>query len=80
MYFVYIIQSLKDGSYYVGQTKDIERRLEKHNKANSGYTATKKPWKLVYSEEFRTRTEAIKRERFLKAQKSKEFIERLISK
>ncbi len=63
---VYIIQSQKDGSFYIGYSQDPARRLVKHNSANTGYSARKKPWKLVYTEFFETKTEAIKREKFLK--------------
>ena len=77
---VYIIQSEKDGSFYIGYSQDPARRLEKHNSANTGYSARKKPWKLVYTEFFETKTEAIKREKFLKKQKNREFYLNLINK
>ena len=79
MYYLYILQSLKDRSYYVGYSKDPERRLVKHNSAKTGYTSRKKPWNLVYTEKYASKTEALKREKFIKAQKSKVFIERLIN-
>ncbi len=78
-HYTYILQSDKDHSYYIGSSNNPENRLIKHNKPHKGYTARKQPWKLVYTEEFDTKTEALKRENFLKAQKSKEFIERLIT-
>jgi putative endonuclease len=43
-----------------------------------GYTAKKQPWQLVYCEGFEDKTEALKRENFLKRQKSKDFILRLV--
>jgi len=79
MYFVYIIQSELDSSFYIGYSRDVTRRLEKHNTATKGYTARKKPWIVRYTEELNTKTEALKRERFLKRQKSKSFIQSLIS-
>ena len=78
MHFVYIIQSLKDGSYYIGYSVNPENRLAKHNRTHKGYTSRKRPWKIVYTKEFSNKTEALKREKFLKAQKSREFIEKLI--
>lgn len=78
-YSVYIIQSEVDGSFYTGYSKDPDSRLLKHNAASTGYTARKKPWKLVYTESFDTKTEAIKREKFLKRQKNREFYKKLIS-
>ena len=75
MFFVYIIESAVDNSFYIGQTKDLIKRVKYHNEGLSKYTSKKTPWKLVYSEEFNTRTEAIKRERFLK---NRIFYKRLI--
>ena len=78
-YYTYILQSQKDLSFYIGSSKDPEKRLIKHNKPHKGYTARKQPWKLVYTEKYDTKTKALKREKFLKAQKSKVLIENLIS-
>lgn len=77
-YFVYILQSEKDESFYIGYSENPIVRLEKHNSSKTGYTSTKKPWKIVYTEEFRTKSEALKREKFLKRQKNRSFYERLI--
>jgi putative endonuclease len=79
-YYLYIIQSQKDSSYYIGSSEDPEKRLEKHNLPHKGYTGKKQPWLLVYTETFPTKTEALKRERYLKRMKSKDFIINLISK
>lgn len=78
MFYVYILQSLQDNSYYIGYTGDLDRRLKKHNTSCAGYTSTKKPWTIVYSEFFDNKRDAIMREKFLKKQKSKVFIESLI--
>jgi putative endonuclease len=78
-YYVYILQSLKDDSFYIGYTKDVNKRLLKHNNAKTGYTSKKFPWKVVYSESFNEKADAIKRERFLKNQKNRDFIKRLFS-
>jgi putative endonuclease len=78
-YFTYLLQSEIDGSFYIGSTSDIERRLTEHNFGHSPYTSKKKPWKLVYIEEFESKEKAIKREKFLKRQRNREFYERLIN-
>ena len=78
-YYVYILESLKDGSYYIGYTSDLNRRLDMHNTSKKGYTSRKKPWKIVYSEKFEHKSESIKREKFLKRQKNRAFYEALIS-
>ena len=65
---VYIIQSVKDNSLYIGHTQNLPRRLQQHNDPNrKTYTAKRGPWKLLYQEEHPTRTDAVQRERFLKS-------------
>lgn len=78
MCFVYIIESEKDGTYYIGQSDNLEQRLVLHNSGFSKYTSRKLPWKLVYFESYPTRKESIVRERFLKRQRNREFYKRLI--
>ena len=57
-YFVYILQSKKDGRFYFGQTQNILARLDKHNKGQSKYTSKFIPWNLVWFKTFETRKEA----------------------
>ena len=78
-YFVYIIQSQKNGSYYVGHTQNLEARIERHNNGGSPFTKNRTPWKLVYSEPFETKATASRREREVKKHKSRKYIERLVA-
>ena len=78
MVYLYILRSTKDGSYYVGHTKNLRGRLYRHNSAQSISTKSRAPWKIVYIEKFNNRIEAVKRERQIKKEKSKNFINRLI--
>ena len=78
VYFVYILQSLKDHSYYVGSTQDLAERINRHNQGRSKYTKAKRPWKLVYHEKFPDRSSALKREKQIKRQKRKEYTEKLL--
>ncbi|MCF8143197.1 MAG: GIY-YIG nuclease family protein [Deltaproteobacteria bacterium] len=77
-YYVYILQSEKDGSYYVGSTQDLNSRLDRHNQGRSNYTKAKRPWQLVCSEEFPDRSSAMKRENQIKRRKDKIFIKSLV--
>ena len=77
-FFVYILQSMKDFSFYVGQCVDLDRRMSKHWDGLSKYTASKRPWRLVYFEMFASRTEAIHREKEIKRKKSKKYIAFLV--
>jgi len=58
MPWMYILECA-DGSYYVGSTTDLARRLWEHNEGvGAKYTARRRPVKLVYSAEFATIAEA----------------------
>jgi putative endonuclease len=74
MYYVYVLEDEK-GRYYKGFTKDLEKRVEQHN---SGITPSTKRMsgdkKLVYFERFKDKTEALRRERFLKSGKGRDFL------
>ena len=65
-FYVYIIQSLVDKSYYKGFSEDPSVRLLQHNAGESQYTSGKIPWQLVYVEELLTKREALIREKALK--------------
>ena len=78
MYVVYILFSEKTGRYYVGHTKDLDRRIAEHNRIKEKFTDTGIPWKLVYTESYISKTEAYTRERYLKSRKSKDFLKQLI--
>ncbi|OGY92307.1 MAG: hypothetical protein A3B31_00180 [Candidatus Komeilibacteria bacterium RIFCSPLOWO2_01_FULL_53_11] len=66
MYYVYILQSSRDGSLYVGYSHDLQRRFREHNTGLSSSTKSKRPWKLVYYEAYRSRSDAKWREHNLK--------------
>jgi putative endonuclease len=66
-WFVYILRCA-DGSLYTGITKDITRRINEHNngKLAAAYTRSRRPVKLVYSEECLDRSTAATREAEIK--------------
>ena len=79
MYSVYIIYSSTADRYYIGQTENLKHRLQAHN--SGGVTSTKAyaPWELKYNESYNSRSEAMGREREIKARKSRRYLEELIS-
>jgi putative endonuclease len=77
-YYAYILESEIDGSFYVGATQDIVSRLDRHNQGRTKYTKAKRPWKLVFTETFETRSEALARELEIKGRKSRRYIESLV--
>jgi putative endonuclease len=77
----YILYSQQGDSYYIGHTCDeLEERLRKHNSNHSGYTGALSDWSVVHFEEFPDKSAAYKREREVKAWKSRKRIEALISR
>jgi putative endonuclease len=65
-YYVYIIQSLHDNTYYKGYTEHPQLRLFQHNNSECAFTSRKRPWRLVYVEQMLTKREALIRERNIK--------------
>ncbi|HEX8908899.1 MAG TPA: GIY-YIG nuclease family protein [Anaeromyxobacteraceae bacterium] len=65
-FWVYMLRC-SDGSYYVGQTDDLEKRIAEHQAGSiPGHTSTRRPVELVFATEMTTRDEALQRERQLK--------------
>jgi len=78
MYYTYIIYSESADKYYIGHTHDLALRLQRHNEEWTRSTKFGIPWKLVYSETYQTKSEAMKREYKIKSMKSRKYIEDLI--
>lgn len=66
MYYVYIIQSKKDKSYYTGLTEDLKRRLAEHNQGSVRFTSPKKPYVLIWYSAFFSKEKALEFEKYLK--------------
>jgi putative endonuclease len=77
MFYVYVIKS-QEGLRYTGMTEDLEKRLTEHNdKLLSFWTKRGSHWKVVYTEEYTTKAEALKREKWLKSGVGREFLKTL---
>lgn len=77
-YYVYILKSQKDQRHYIGSTSDLEKRIEYHNAGRQRSTKHRIPFALIYSEEYSTKTEALKREKYLKSLKGGEAFKKII--
>lgn len=78
MYYIYVLRSLKSNRFYTGSTSNVEKRLADHNSGRSKYTRLIRPFVLLYTEGYATRSEAVKRERFLKTGKGREILKAII--
>jgi len=74
MYFVYILVSEKDSRRYIGSTKNLERRLVEHNSGVVKSSKNRRPLRLLYYETFELKSDALIRERAIKAKKGKFII------
>jgi len=79
MYYVYVIQSLSHGTRYVGSAKNITKRIQEHNNGLCRYTSGRKPWKLVFTKEHTTRSEAMRREKFLKTGQGRKWLDEILN-
>ncbi len=66
MYYVYLLQSLKNKSLYIGCTSDLRNRFKFHNRGLSYHTKKYLPWKLIYYEAYVSKIDAYSREKSLK--------------
>jgi putative endonuclease len=66
MFTVYILKSLKNGKYYIGQTENIGERIKRHNTGGVKSTRYFVPWEIVHLEDYQTRSESRKRENEIK--------------
>ncbi|MCW9066451.1 MAG: GIY-YIG nuclease family protein [Ignavibacteriaceae bacterium] len=74
MYYVYILLSEKDNIRYVGYTKNLKRRINEHNSGSVKSTKNRRPLKLIYSEEYESKGDAMKREKFFKSGLGRSFL------
>lgn len=77
MYYVYILNSLKDHArMYVGFTKDLKNRLQEHSNGESIHTNKYGPWRLVMYLAFDSREKASSFEQYLKSGSGRSFAKR----
>ena len=68
-HYIYILQSLKDNKYYIGETTNVQARLLFHNGGYQRSTKSRIPFRLVTFEEYPDKTEALIREKHIKSWK-----------
>ncbi len=75
MFSAYVLYSKHFNKIYIGFSSNVENRLSAHNDArNTGWTAKYKPWKIIHTEVFETKSEAMKREKQLKSYQGRVYI------
>lgn len=74
MFYVYVLQSEKDGGFYIGFTSDLKKRIKEHNNKMVRSTRSRIPLRLVYYEACLNRIDATKREKYLKTSWGRRYI------
>jgi putative endonuclease len=78
MYYVYILQSKKDNSLYIGYSTNLKERIANYKKGSSNYTRHKRPLKLIHYEVFLNKKNAKSREKYLKSGWGRKTITKLL--
>jgi putative endonuclease len=76
MYYTYILESKKDGGFYTGSTRDLKLRFEQHRRGRVDSTKDRVPLRLIYYEACLDRSDAQRREKYLKTYHGKMFLRR----
>ncbi len=75
MHYAYVIES-NSGSWYIGYTQNIERRLSEHQAHKNISTSMELSWKLIYYEAYLNKMDALGREKFLKSGSGRKFLKK----
>ncbi len=75
---VYVLKSKKDNKFYIGSTKDIEKRISCHNAGKVRSTKSRRPFVLLHQEEYENTKMARQRENFLKSGQGRKWLKELL--
>jgi putative endonuclease len=76
MHYIYVLWSSKLNKRYVGSTEEVGKRFDEHNRGCNKFTKGGIPWLVIYQEKFSTKTEALKREKFLKSGQGRAWLDK----
>ncbi len=72
--YVYVLKSDLDHRFYVGMSKDVQKRLKEHNSGRTKSTKGYRPWSIIHIERYPDRVAARKREKYLKSGFGKQWL------
>ena len=78
-FYTYVLRSTSFNRNYIGFTTNLERRLNEHNSGKTKSTKPYRPWVILFSEKFDTKTEALRREKFLKSGQGRDYIKKYMA-
>ena len=76
-YWVYVLEN-EGNRWYIGQTNNLEKRFERHNSQKVKSTKNRGKWNIIYKEKVLTRSEALRREEYLKSGAGRKFLKEIL--
>lgn len=76
MFYIYVLESIKNRNLYIGSTADLKKRLTEHNRGLTFSTKPYRPWKLIYYEACLNQRDAIRREKYFKTNQGARLLKR----
>jgi putative endonuclease len=77
-YYTYVLECQNAYTFYTGCTNNLRQRIEQHKKGEVHYTKSRLPVKLVYFEACLNKSDAFRREKYLKTGTGKRYIKNRI--
>jgi len=78
MFYTYVLLSLKDKNFYIGFTRNVEKRFEEHQSGAIQSTKGRRPYILVFYEMHQSKLDAFRRERYFKTTKGKKTLRQML--
>lgn len=76
MFCIYVLKSLRNGKRYVGSSSKLaHERTAEHNSGTNSFTRQNRPWILIHQESFATKSETLRREKFLKSGQGRKWLD-----
>lgn len=79
MYYVYVLEN-ENGRWYIGHTDNLKARVRRHNNQKVKSTKNRGVWRIIYKEFLSTRSEAMRREEYLKSGAGRAFIKKFLKR
>ena len=79
MFYIYVLESLKNKNLYFGYTSDLKKRLKEHNSGKNFSTKPFMPWNLIYYEACIEEDDATRREKYLKTMWGNNYLNKRLS-
>ena len=73
MWYVYVLQN-KEGHWYIGSTKDLQKRILRHNSGKNKSTKYGFPWRIIYCEIGLNKYDVRAREKYLKSGMGRRYL------